>query len=81
MLNTEKQKIEVSPLEIVFFYNNMTSTMKRMVADRLNENGLSAKRENIYRELQTLKKEYDAEIITQARRILKEFKGLEFNNQ
>lgn len=81
MLNTEKQRIEVSPLEIVFLYNNMTSTMKRMVADRLNENGLIAKRENIYRELQTLKKEYDAEIIFQARRILKEFKGLEFNNQ
>lgn len=73
--------IKINHDELIFLYCNSTSTIRRMVLENLLEKGVSTTRFQIDKELRTLKKTYNKNIIEETRRILKVVKGLEFNNQ
>ena len=63
----------VDAREILFIRQNAPRGLYRMVADNL---GL--KRHKVRNELNRLKEEYDEQIVTEARRLLKATKGLEY---
>lgn len=73
----EKTKIEHE--EILFFYRNAPLGFARIVHDNLRDAGISINRTQVHRELYTVKKEYLKPVISEARRVLKAIKGIEYN--
>lgn len=73
-------RISVEPLEIVFLYENSTPAIKRLIFESLHPKHKEVNLLLINKELSKLKPEYNKLIIDEARRIIKEFKRVEFNS-
>lgn len=73
-------RIKVDPLEIVFLYEHSTPAVKRLILESLQTKHKGISLLLINKELTKLKSEYNKVIIEEARRILKEFKQVEFNS-
>lgn len=73
-------RISVDPLEIVFLYKNSTPAIKRLIFESLHPKHREVTLLLINKELSKLKDEYNRLIIEEARRIIKDFKRVEFSS-
>lgn len=74
-------KIEIDAREILFFKENAPTGFIALVREALSEKGVELSRDQVMRELTILKKEYIADVISEARRIIKALKGVEYDSE
>jgi len=76
VMNTKK--IEVAGNELQFFRKNAPKGFAGLIAEQLSEEGHKIGRIKVHAELHTIKDGYDEKIINTARQVLKNLKGLEY---
>lgn len=69
-----EQKMIVDARELVFLRKNGPSNLAAMVSENTGIN-----RSSVNNELSRIKNDYNETVITEARRLVKAFKGVEFN--
>lgn len=72
--------MKVDPEEILFMKDQAPKGFPRLVQEGLEAQGIVYRREFIYSELGSIKKSYNASVITEARRLLKAIKGVEYKS-
>lgn len=70
--------MKVDPQEIIFIKENAPKAFPRLVQEGLEAQGITYHRTYIYVELSSIKESYKADIIMEARRLLKAVKGIEY---
>lgn len=82
MSNKMNEKLlQVEPEEVLFFYQHCDASIKNVVFDNLVKTHPNITKRLVDKELTKLKKNYNAAVIHEARRVLKAVKGVQFQNQ
>ncbi|MGJ1228814.1 hypothetical protein ACR78H_25020 [Sphingobacterium siyangense] len=76
MPHVDKCRINVAPQELLWLYQNVDSSLKNLIKQRLTEKGINVSRELIHKELCTLKETYHSGIIKEARALLWDVKKI-----
>lgn len=71
-------RIQVDPKELIFLNENAPTGFIALIRESLSDKKIYLSRDQVWRELTVLKKDYMEVVIHEARRILKALKGLEY---
>lgn len=80
MPHSDKSCISIDPEEVLFFYRNVDSAIRKLVRDELLRNGISVSRQLVDKELRTCKPKHDRNIIITAREILHRVKQISYSS-
>lgn len=75
------KRIKVAGNELQFFRENAPNMFAALIVDHLKDQGYKVDRTKVNHDLYTIRLDYDERIITAARTVLKNLKGLEYQGQ